>query len=130
MLSTYTWSFIYSMFMSKMRQHKIAKTHRNNTRAGITSMSTAGIWCPNKCLKISEVIDNNRLLLGFVSYFSRFWSFWPIFDRFSLRKFWSFLASYIFTQRCVLQNLNYILNCIKFLITYSYFDISETFYGI
>ena len=45
---------------------------------------TVKILSPKYGPKISEVKENTRLLLGFVSYFFRFRSFWSIFD---LQKF-------------------------------------------
>jgi len=44
----------------------------------IFRISTAEIRYANKGPKISEVIENNRLLLGFVSYFSVIFSIYVI----------------------------------------------------
>ena len=67
--------------------------HVRTKYLGISRINTVKIRRLNWGLKISEVRENTRHLLGFVSYFFRFRSFWRFFGVPKLRGFWSNIGS-------------------------------------
>ena len=66
------------------------------------------LLCRFQKSKISELIENIRVLSGFVTYFSRFQSFWSIFDGPKPRKSVNHELSYLCKSLQVLLNENFL----------------------